>query len=173
MAHDLEDLVEASSSYRDVLAQRVSQAYAPAKSFVVDVMASNVFFTPLMAMIEYNAGLECAEIAKVRTTAAVINLFTVKPYVMFRDRWAAAWGADINSSALKKALIDVSATALATPPTYGLILVTSNALGLSDVTAEEALYAMPQAVLMSACSGRPYGWFLDRWRTLFGEKPTM
>ena len=42
---------------------------------------------------------------------------------------------------------------------------------LSGASTEEALAAMPFGVTYNTVSGRPFGWFLDKYRKFWGTTP--
>ena len=137
-------------------------------NYIVDTTAAWTFYTPTFATMEYLiAGMESEEILKSRLMAAGVQALVMRPYGKFREYWAKKWNANAESSRLKKFLVDTSALSIFQAPLYSAILY------FSDVSLEEGLRALPVGILIGAASGRPYGYWLDKWRKIWGKKPTL
>ncbi len=154
----------------DNLSEKItsSKALKTAKKYIVDTTAGWAFYTPLIGMSEYLiAGMENEAILKSRLSAMAVHAVIMRPYAKFREYWAKKWNVDNESSKLKKFLVDTSAMILVQTPVYTSILYNAGA------SPEEMLKALPAGLAIGALSGRPYGYFLDKWRKIYGEKPVL
>jgi len=137
-------------------------------NYLVDVSAAMMFYQPLMFTMEkVVARLEDEEILKTRLTSMAVNALTMRPYGLFREVWAKFWNADGKSHPIKKMLVDASLASTYTLTVYSTILY------FSGVSLEEGLTAVSSAVAISAATGRPFGWWLDKWRKTWGKEPTL
>ena len=137
------------------------------KNYLVDTSAAIMVYTPLMASVEYFSGMDSDEILKSRLFAAAANTIITRPYTIFREWWAKQWKADAKSSKTKKFLVDTSAMVMVQTPLYSGILYSSGA------SLEDIAVALPSGLIVGALSGRPFGYVLDKWRKLWGTKPTL
>lgn len=137
------------------------------RKYLLDVTASWMFYTPLMAEAEYFiVGLEPLQIFYSRTFASAIGAMTMRPYGMFRDWWKKKWHVTTASSRLKKFAVDTSAMLIFQIPTYSSILYAAG------VAPKQIALALPPAALIGMLSGRAYGFFLDSWRS-FWNRPVQ
>ena len=138
------------------------------RPYLVDTSAALSFYTPLMASSEaFIAGMSPEQVLKSRLYAAVYHSIFMRPYGKFREFWARTLKANPDSSRLKKFLVDTSAMILIQTPVYSGILL------LTGTDPKKILVALPAGLAIGASSGRPYGYFLDRWRKLWGTKPVL
>ncbi len=139
-----------------------------AKDYLVDTSASWVFYTPLMALEEAAiAGMEPNEVIKSRLAGIAVQSLVMRPYGKFRQGWANYWGANESSSKLKKTLIDTSSSVLYQLPVY------SSILALAGASFDEICVALPLGLVIGITSGRPYGYFLDKWRKTWKRRSTL
>lgn len=139
-----------------------------AKNYIVDTTAGISFYTPIMAASEYFiGGMSSDEVLKSRLSAAVYHSVMRRPLGKFRQWYADMWHADAKSSFMKKFLIDTSVTVILQIPVYSAILYSSGA------SMEEITKALPAGIAIGASTGRPFGYFLDKWRKVWGTKPTL
>ena len=138
------------------------------KNYFIDITASITFYTPIMAPMEYFiADMSGEEVLKSRSSAIGIAFLAARPNGIFRDWWARKLNATPESSRIKKILVDASALVVFQIPTYTTILT------LSGASLSEIIVALPMGIAIGATFGRPYGYYLDKWRKLWGGKPTL
>ncbi len=137
------------------------------EEYLIDTSAIISFYTPLMASIEVSSGMSFDEVCRSRMYSILFHTFAGRTYGKFRSYYAQQWNANSESSQMRKLFIDTSALVLFQIPNYSLILYASGA------SLEEITVALPAGLTVGALSGRPYGFFLDRWRTFWGKKATL
>jgi hypothetical protein len=137
------------------------------KDYLVDTSAIISFYTPLMASVEFSAGMDLQEVSYSRLYSMMFHSAFGRPYGKYRDWFANKFNTNKDSSKTKKFMVDTSALMLWQIPNYSLILYASGA------SLEEITLALPLGLTVGAISGRPYGYFLDKWRTYFGRKTTL
>lgn len=138
------------------------------KNYLVDTTAALSFWTPIMASIEYfGAGMDSEEVLKSRLAAAAVHATIARPYGKLRQWIADKLHTNAQSSQSKKFAIDTLAMILTQAPLYSTILYCSGA------SLKEVAVALPTGLAIGAVSGRPYGYVLDKWRTLWGTKATF
>jgi len=137
------------------------------KDYFVDTSAASLFYTPLRAAVEYASGMDSHEIIRSRLIALGVHAIVMRPYGKLRQKWADYWQATPESSKLKKFAVDASFSVLHQIPVYSAILY------LSGASFEEAKVALPVGVTMGVFTGRPYGYWLDWWRQMWGRKNTL
>ncbi|MBI4738050.1 L-alanine exporter AlaE [Candidatus Woesearchaeota archaeon] len=142
--------------------------YSAMKDYLVDTSSSLIFYAPVFTFVEYViAGMESNEVLKSRTIGTIVGIVTARPYGKFREWWSHARRTDSGSSQLKKLLTETSGLTLFTLPCYVATLT------IAGASFDETVVALPSGLALSALSSRPYGYFLDRWRKLWGGKPTL
>ncbi len=136
--------------------------------YLVDTTAGWLFYTPLMVISEYGiAGMSGEEVLQSRLYAAAVHAVIMRPYGKYREWWATTWKADAHSTPLKKAVVDTTASILFQLPLYSGILYASGA------SWKEIAVALPAGLAIGTISGRPFGYALDKWRKMWGAKPTL
>ena len=139
-----------------------------ARGYAVDTSAGLIFYNPLQAANEYFiAGLEPKEVLSTRLGMSVVGLFASRPYGKFREYWAKRCKTNPDSSRLRKFITDASGSLIFYAPIYSAIL------GISGASSEEIALALPVGMTTAIITGRPYGWFLDKWRKTFRVKPVL
>ena len=139
-----------------------------AKGYMTDTSAALIFYNPIFAANEYFVGgLESEEVLSTRIGMSIAGLFISRPYGKFREYWAKRCKTNPDSSRLRKFVTDVSGNLLFTTPIYSTIMWASGA------SPEEMTLALPAGLTAATIVGRPYGWFLDKWRKRFGVKPVL
>ncbi|MBS3170116.1 L-alanine exporter AlaE [Candidatus Woesearchaeota archaeon] len=96
-----------------------------------------------------------------------IALFVARPYGLFRQYWADSWKTDPTSSATKKLIVDTTAHFCFQLPFYSVILY------VSGTSLREGITALIAGLTIGAVAGRPFGYFQDKWRKLWGTRPTL
>lgn len=165
----LEDRLESApvpieTDYTSAAEQRVGSGL---RNYLVDCSATSLFYTPTMAVTELVSGMESEEIVKSRLMGAVAHFSIGRPYGIFRQWWADRWQVGPESPKWKKLAVDTSAMVIMQTPIY------SSMLYLAGASKEEILVALPLGLAWGASTGRPFGWVLDKWRKVFGTKPTL
>ena len=139
-----------------------------AKEYMVDTSASLLYANTIFGAGEYFiAGMEPDKLLKTRIGMSLIGCVIYRPFSKFREYWAKLWKTDAESSKTKKFLTDVSGNITFFAPIYTGIMY------LSGASWEEMGAALPAGMLTAIITARPYGWFLDKWRKMFGTKPTL
>lgn len=140
---------------------------SPLRNYVVDTTAAWLYWTPLMTVTETISGMESEEIFKSRLMSLCVHAFLGRPNGMFRQYWANTWNADAESSPLKKFAVDTSAQVCFQVPIYSTMLYFSGA------SFKEGITALTTGVAVGILSGRGFGYVQDKWRKLWGTKPTL
>lgn len=172
---DLEDRLLAKNERKEpeTLEHATSEAsrsrwYDAVKNYLIDTSASLLFYTPAFAFVEYFiAGMNEKEVFQSRTIGTFVGIATARLYGKFREWWSCALHMDPGSSQLKKILTEASGLTIFTLPCYIATLT------IAGASFDETVIALPSGLALSVLSSRPYGYFLDQWRKLFGEKPTL
>jgi hypothetical protein len=132
------------------------------KKYLVDGVSKVLFYVPPTALWEfYVANMEIEEVAISRSVATGINLIVGGFQGKIRDYAAKKLNLTKASSEWKKTTLDTCINALIGSGTY------ASALTASGASLEESLYALPFGVIIATTTGRPYGWFQDKFRMLF------
>lgn len=137
------------------------------KRYVVNTTSSWLYWTPIMTATEYFSGMEMDEITATRLSAMGLALFVAHPYGIFRQYWAELWKTDATSSSAKKLIVDTSAHVCFQLPLYSTILYASG------TSFREGITALITGLTIGAVGGRPFGYFQDKWRMLWGTRPTL
>lgn len=146
----------------------VSTLKKESKQYLVDTSAALIYSNTIYGAGEYFiAGMKQNELLKTRIGMSILGLFVYRPFGKFREYWAKLLSADAQSSRTKKFLTDVSASIIFFAPIYSSVMYMSGA-SLKEIGA-----ALPSGMLTATITSRPYGWFLDKWRKIFGTKPTL
>ncbi len=140
---------------------------SPFANYLVDTTAAWLYWTPVMTLTETLSGMESKEILKSRLMSIALHTFVGRPYGLFRQYWANLWNADASSSRLKKIMVDTSAQICFQVPTYSTILYFSGA------SLKEGVAALVTGLTVGTLSGRPFGYVQDKWRKLWGARPTL
>lgn len=156
------------SSLRNNITTYLHKYQEGIKNYFIDITASITFYTPIMAPMEYFiADMSGEEVLKSRSSAIGIAFLAARPNGIFREWWARKWNATPESSRIKKILVDTSSLMVFQIPTYITILT------ISGASLSEIVVALPTGLAIGVTAGRPYGYFLDKWRKLWGGKPTL
>ncbi|MBI2498684.1 L-alanine exporter AlaE [Candidatus Woesearchaeota archaeon] len=139
------------------------------KSWLVDSVAINLFYTPTLAFNELViAGMGSYETLKARSISIPLGFLLGRPFGRFREFYAKhIFKADENSSKTRKFLVDTTASLVFNAPVYASILTVSGA------SLREIAIGLPSYAILNTVLARPYGWFLDQFRKPFGIKPTL
>lgn len=170
---DLEDRLCSENSgidgvIGDVVCVSENEWFGFFKRYFIDTSAAWVFYAPIMGCTEYFVvGMGSGEVVKSRVFSACVQAVSMRPYGMFREWWAHYWAADLKSSRVRKLSVEVSAMLMQQVPLYSLTLYCSGA------SWQEIGTALPVGICIGAVSARPYGYFLDNWRKLWGAKPVL
>jgi hypothetical protein len=169
MQESLEDIAESplKQSPREESISRRQYLRNVVTNYLVDTSAGIIYFAPPMALIEYAAGMDTPEVLKARAFAAGSHMLITRPYGKFREWWAKYWGADAESSHLKKFVVDTSALIMIATPLY------ATALSVAGASLKEGSIALPIGITFGVFSGRPFGWWMDKWRKLWKKKPLL
>jgi hypothetical protein len=150
------------------LFDRMKRAAPTAKGYLVDSLAGLTFFTPVNAFNElFIADMSAQTCIKSRLIGIGIGLVVNRPYGIYREWLAKLMNANAESSKMKKFIVDVIALDTFCLPFFcGLYYV-------AGATFREAAIAIGMALITGTITARPYGWYLDKFRKLFGTKPTL
>ena len=165
-SNSLDDLTAPKESSSDDVETKVNDPWL--RRYIASVTATTSFFTPLSGINEYFiAGMEGDEVLQTRLISAGVNFFYGGIYGWFRGKWANFWNTDANSSRLRKLIVDTTGNVTLGVPTYIGILASSGA------SAKEIAATLPGLFTLVIVTGRPFGWYMDKVKKLFGVKPTL
>lgn len=135
----------------------------PWKKFLVDTLATISASFPAGLFNEVViAGMTLGQSLYARFMAIWIDLFTARPYGIYRDFIFTRFKTAEASSLFKKIMTDVFSYVTFQVPVYMLILFCAGA------TLNQVIIASSTCALFSTVSGRPFGMILDWFRRLFG-----
>jgi hypothetical protein len=139
--------------------------YLPSmKAFLVDTIATIVFFTAVAAAAElFVVGLEPKQVLIARLFMVPVMALTGRPYGLWRD-WAFARLRPRHR--LTKALVDIGAFVSFQLPVY------LASLAVVGATVGEMLAAAGTAIVGMAVLSRPFGVFLELVRKRAGTSTT-
>lgn len=133
------------------------------RTFVVDTLATIVFFTAFATLSELIiAGMDPGEVLATRLLMVPIMMLTGRPYTGWRD-WLFARTKPARP--LTTALVDIGAFLTFQAPVYAVTLLIAGASFAEMVTAIAA------AIVFMIALARPFGLFVDLVRRLFGVRP--
>ena len=136
--------------------------------YVVDCSAATTFYTPLFIGIEgLVAGMDSEEIVQSRAFATVTHFSVMRPYGLFRQWTADKFGLSKESNPLVKFGFDTTAFVFFQIPCY------TGILKLAEASWDEVKIALPAGIAIGIITGRPFGYFMDKWRKHWGTKPTL
>jgi hypothetical protein len=135
---------------------------ATRRAFLADTTALLLFFSTTGALNErFIAGMDWEQVLHARLLGAALMIPVARPYGMWRD-WLMTHAGDSRSSRL---VWDSLALVSFQVPIYALIIWISGASG------QDLWVGVISATLLMIVLGRPYGWFLNLVRRLFGLAP--
>lgn len=132
------------------------------RSFIADTLALLLFFTTTGIINErFIAQMTWDEVLDARLLGALLMIPVGRPYGLWRD-WMMR---RTTYTRLSQLFWDSAALLSFQVPIYAAIIAVSGASGTG------LLYGILGAATMMLILGRPYGWFLNRVRGLFGLSP--
>ena len=135
------------------------QAHPARRAFIADTTALILFFTTTGLTNErFIAGMSWEQVLHARLLGAILMVPVGRPYGIWRD-WLMQHA---RPGRLSQLLWDSLALVSFQVPIYALIIWISGASG-QDLWA-----GVISATLLMVFLGRPYGWFLNLVRRLFG-----
>ncbi len=161
---NLEQLL--SDSYVVTTCQQRTEPSA-LRGYLIDTSASWLYWTPVMAAVEFGTGLSSKQVFYSRAIGLLTSVVLARPLGKFREYWSEQCKTDSDSSWIRKYVTDTAGWCLQVP-LYSLQLYISGVTSLENVIKSLAGGLGTTAVL-----GRPYGYFLDFWRKKFGAKPVL
>ena len=130
------------------------------RSFIIDTVATVVFFTILAATTEiFIAGMAFSEMLTTRLIMIPMMVLTGRPYGVWRDR---AFKVTNPTNVWSKTLIDSLAFMSFQLPIYAITLVIAGADG------NEILTLMASVSLIMLVISRPFGLYLEKVRAWTG-----
>ncbi|RYH02111.1 L-alanine exporter AlaE [Salipiger sp. IMCC34102] len=137
-----------------------TQRPSTARLFVVDTLATVLFFTAVASFSElFIAGLEAKEVLATRILMVPIMIATARPYTGWRD-WLLERAAPRNR--ITTTLVDIGAFLTFQGPVYGATLLLAGA-ELAELGA-----ALGSALVFMILLARPFGLFVEWVRVRFG-----
>lgn len=131
-------------------------------AFLADTTALLVFFSMTGALNErYVIGMDWDQVLRARLLGAALMVPVARPYGLWRD-WVMQRAADSRGS---RFFWDCLALVTFHVPIYALIVWIGGASG------HDLWVGVMSATVLMVVVGRPYGWFLDFVRRLFGVSP--
>lgn len=132
------------------------------RSFIADTTALILFFTTTGIINErFVAQMSWEEVLHARLLGALLMIPVGRPYGLWRD-WMMKRA---TVSRVSQLFWDSLALLSFQVPIYAAIIAVSGASGTG------LLYGIAGAAIMMLVLGRPYGWFLNRVRHLYGLPP--
>ncbi|MEK6809236.1 MAG: L-alanine exporter AlaE [Nanoarchaeota archaeon] len=136
--------------------------------FLVDGTSNALFSAPIMTMTEYCSGMERDEIITSRSIGAVTAFLAGYAYnSLLRKRGAKTVGVTINSSWLKRKVVDTTLGVVTMAPYYAPTLY------LAGASSKEMAIALFTGSLVGAATGGLYGLVADKWRIFWGLEPVL
>ena len=136
--------------------------------FLVDGTSNALFSAPIMAVTEYCSGLEKDEIVTSRSIGAVTAFLAGYAYnALLRKQGAKTVGVNINSSWLKRKVVDTTLGMVTMAPYYAPTLY------LAGASSKEMAIALFIGSLVGAATGGMYGLVADKWRIAWGLEPVL
>jgi len=164
----MDDQIKDQGRQESRLEKLVRTARTEFKEYLVDTSASLIYANTIFGAGEYFiARMEPDELLRTRIGMSLIGCVIYRPFGKIREYWARFWDTDAKSSKAKKFLTDVSGNVAFFAPIY------TGVMYLSGASWQEMCMALPAGMLTATITARPYGMFLDRWREMFGTKPTL
>ena len=130
--------------------------------FAVDTTASLIFYNAVNGSNELYHSTDPVKCLKTRAVGSVINVATARFFGIYRDFIYRKFDIGETAGQGRKFLADAFATT-----TFGTPLYTS-LLYFMDYEPEQLAKASGSFFVYSLFISRPYGWFLDYFRTIFG-----
>ena len=136
---------------------------SPVYRYCVDTGAMIAFSIPVGMINEMMiAGMTLDQSLKSRAMGTIGNIITARPYGKFRDYVFDKFDVREDSGIIKRTLVDAGTFTAFQVPLYATIL------SLAGAEPDQVAKGCVGVVALSSLIGRPYGWFLDRFRTFFG-----
>jgi len=135
--------------------------------YLVDVSAGLTFYTPFMVAGEFAVGLDGSEVLASRLGASLAQSITLRPTGMLRNASAKYFNLTDEDPWYQKWASDVASVLAFQLPAYSLVLYNAGA------SLEEGLPALGFAAALTTVSGRPFGKWMDKWRTIWGKESAI
>jgi len=137
------------------------------KAFLVDGSSRILFYTLPIGLWEmFGAGMENIEVLRSRGTSVLVNLFAGRIHGKTREILSYWTSTTEKSSRKRKFLVEATAGLIVGGGTYAAVLFL-----VSGASHEEAQMALPFGLLYNTLSGRPCGWFMDKYRKFWNTTP--
>ncbi|MFH1317015.1 MAG: L-alanine exporter AlaE [Candidatus Woesearchaeota archaeon] len=160
----IESLVKEGVGY----ISRIPKLPEKVKEYLVDCTATSLFYNTLFLANEtLIAGMEWDEIGKSRALGTLIHYTLGRVQGKARDYMARLTHTNEDSSAFRKFASDTLASLMVQVPCYTTVVY------LSGADAKEMATAVGVGALIGMSTGRPFGYFQDKFRSLCGSKPAI
>ncbi len=161
----IEDIIHEEKSKEITKGEK---AYTPNEFFkndIVAVSAGNLFYTPIMTVLEhYVAHKPYEEVTSSRLAAMTLSLATAYPLTKFSDYWQQKHNYHTKPWQTQCA-IDISGLLIPHIPLYGAILASTSE------SIESSIVALVSSLPVVILSAYPYRKFLHQWRKLWNAEP--
>ncbi len=142
------------------------RAYTAAYRWAVDTSSSVTFNTPVGMTDEVLLGnLSFNQSLHVREASALISMVTARPYGVFRDFVFRRLKTDEDSSLIRKAFTNATASVLFGTPIYAATLLANG------TDRRQLVTSLAVGILSSPITSMVSGTYYDKVRKLFGLRP--
>lgn len=118
----------------------------------------------------FQAGLRGWSIAAARTTATAINTVTGSPYAHWRERWYRFTKTTVESSKLRKSLVELAAFNTFETYVYGISAGIGSLISTGNLDVEKIAEGMSGLLYLSPIIGPTMGMWLNGTCRIFGVK---
>ena len=152
----------------DVLNQE-KQATAK-KIAIVDTGGSITYSLFLGCLLDCSAGLNCTGIVASRTYATAVNTVTGGFYGWWREKAFSVTKTTKESGKIKKTIVDLLAFNTVQVPIYATAIAVGGLISEGKIDWEKVQDGSTYLATISPLVGPTMGWYMDRFRKLFGIK---
>jgi len=136
------------------------------RKYAADTFAAQSWGLTVAAGLEVASGMSLEQIAKSRTMMVVVNAVVGRPYGKWRDFVLEKCGVDEASGMVRV----LTAEALAMNSFYLPLYTGLNAV-FNDADMDKVFASAVGGAVMGVVLARPYGWCLDKVRSVLGVTP--
>jgi hypothetical protein len=140
------------------------------KIAAVDIGGNITYGLVVGAMLDYSAGLNAAGIIASRTYATAMNSVVGGPYGWWREKAFKVTNTNEDSGKVRKTLVDLLAFNSFQVPMYATAIAVGSLISEGSVDWEKVRDGATNLAVISPLIGPTMGWYLDRFRRLFGVK---
>jgi hypothetical protein len=167
MTENIDDKIEEITDSIDDIVKGPS----PRKVWAVDTAATVIYSIASGSAFDYASGLDLTGIIASRATGIVFNAVTGGPYGWWREKVYKITGTKEDSGKIRKFLAEMLATNTFQTPTYCIMIAVGSLVSEGYVDFEKIKNGMIYVTAFSPLLCTTIGWFIDKFRRLFGISP--